>query len=293
MPGVRGRDADDRARSRRGDGQRRRRLLVGQGRRRAMCSTRWASRPRSPTATIRVSLGWTTTRGRYRPFHRRLERALRAAHPARAPHDAIAPATAPADLSRQPGDDAGRSARRSRRCCPISPSNSAIPARRTPCLRPARPRRRSTPRARACRRADRRRPARDRLHLGRDRGQQPRDQGRRAFRPRPPAGERQRTTSSRSRPSINACSKAAPRSKREGFARHLSRRRAERPRRARHSSTAALDRPHPLVSIMAAHNEIGVIQPLAEIGALCRSRGILFHTDAAQAVAKSRSMSRR
>src|SRR5262245_14946493 len=41
-----------------------------------------------------------------------------------------------------------------------------------------------------------------------------------------------------------------------------------------------------LVSILAAHNEIGVIQPLAEIGALCRSRGVLFHTDAAQAVGK-------
>ena len=37
---------------------------------------------------------------------------------------------------------------------------------------------------------------------------------------------------------------------------------------------------------MAAHNEIGVIQPLAEIGALCRSRGALFHTDAAQAFGK-------
>jgi cysteine desulfurase len=41
-----------------------------------------------------------------------------------------------------------------------------------------------------------------------------------------------------------------------------------------------------LVSIMAAHNEIGVIQPLAELGALCRSRGVLFHTDAAQAFGK-------
>lgn len=41
-----------------------------------------------------------------------------------------------------------------------------------------------------------------------------------------------------------------------------------------------------LVSIMAAHNEIGVVQPLAEIGALCRSRGVLFHTDAAQAFGK-------
>jgi cysteine desulfurase len=41
-----------------------------------------------------------------------------------------------------------------------------------------------------------------------------------------------------------------------------------------------------LVSVMAAHNEIGVIQPLAEIGALCRGRGVLLHTDAAQAFGK-------
>lgn len=38
-----------------------------------------------------------------------------------------------------------------------------------------------------------------------------------------------------------------------------------------------------LVSIMAANNEIGTIQPLAEIGALCRSKNVLFHTDAVQA----------
>jgi cysteine desulfurase len=41
-----------------------------------------------------------------------------------------------------------------------------------------------------------------------------------------------------------------------------------------------------LVSVMAANNEIGVLQPLADIGALCRSRQVLFHTDAAQAIAK-------
>src|SRR5262249_46983223 len=41
-----------------------------------------------------------------------------------------------------------------------------------------------------------------------------------------------------------------------------------------------------LVDVMAANTEIGVVQPLAEIGALCRSRGVLFHSDAAQAVGK-------
>ncbi|KAK7198100.1 cysteine desulfurase [Novymonas esmeraldas] len=41
-----------------------------------------------------------------------------------------------------------------------------------------------------------------------------------------------------------------------------------------------------LVSCMAAHNEIGVLQPIREIGALCRSRKVLFHTDAAQALGK-------
>ena len=37
-----------------------------------------------------------------------------------------------------------------------------------------------------------------------------------------------------------------------------------------------------LVSIMAANNEIGTIQPIADLGAICRERGVLFHTDAVQ-----------
>ncbi len=39
-----------------------------------------------------------------------------------------------------------------------------------------------------------------------------------------------------------------------------------------------------LVTIMYANNEIGTIQPIRELGALCRARGVLFHTDAVQAV---------
>jgi cysteine desulfurase len=41
-----------------------------------------------------------------------------------------------------------------------------------------------------------------------------------------------------------------------------------------------------LVSVMLANNEIGVIQPLAEIAAICRERGVLVHCDATQAVGK-------
>ncbi len=39
-----------------------------------------------------------------------------------------------------------------------------------------------------------------------------------------------------------------------------------------------------LVTVMAANNEIGTVQPIAEIGAVCRAAGVVFHTDAVQAV---------
>lgn len=49
---------------------------------------------------------------------------------------------------------------------------------------------------------------------------------------------------------------------------------------------AAMDEKTILVTIMYANNEIGVIQPIAEIGKLCHEKGVIFHTDAVQTVGK-------
>src|SRR5207253_6900542 len=48
----------------------------------------------------------------------------------------------------------------------------------------------------------------------------------------------------------------------------------------------AIDDKTILVTIMYANNEIGVLQPIAEIGRLCHEKGVLFHTDAVQAIGK-------
>jgi cysteine desulfurase len=49
---------------------------------------------------------------------------------------------------------------------------------------------------------------------------------------------------------------------------------------------AAIEERTAIVSVMAANNEIGVLQDMSAIGALCRTKGVLFHSDAAQAVGK-------
>ena len=46
---------------------------------------------------------------------------------------------------------------------------------------------------------------------------------------------------------------------------------------------AAIREDTALVSVMFANNEVGTVQPIAEIGAICREKGVLFHTDAVQA----------
>ena len=45
---------------------------------------------------------------------------------------------------------------------------------------------------------------------------------------------------------------------------------------------AAIREDTALVSVMFANNEIGTVQPIAEIGAVCKKHGVLFHTDAVQ-----------
>src|SRR5205807_8393677 len=49
----------------------------------------------------------------------------------------------------------------------------------------------------------------------------------------------------------------------------------------------AIDDKTILVTIMSANNEIGVLQPIREIGKICREKGVLFHSDATQAVGKA------
>ena len=119
-----------------------------------------------------------------------------------------------------------------------------------------------------------------RLHQRRHRVEQPRDQGRRRDVPR------------EGQPHHHLRDRA------QGGARHLQAARARGLRvtylpvqkdgrvdldelRATRSPTRPI-----LVSVMAANNEIGVLQPIAEIGAIAKEKGVLFHTDAVQAAGK-------
>ena len=56
---------------------------------------------------------------------------------------------------------------------------------------------------------------------------------------------------------------------------------------------AALRRDTQLVSLMHVNNEIGVVQDIAAVGAICRERGVAFHVDAAQSAGKLPLTSRR
>ena len=73
---------------------------------------------------------------------------------------------------------------------------------------------------------------------------------------------------------------------REGWDVTIVRPSIARPRRSAEAVADALTDRTVLVSVMAANNEVGTLNPIAEIGRLCHERGVLFHTDATQAVGK-------
>ena len=79
---------------------------------------------------------------------------------------------------------------------------------------------------------------------------------------------------------------------RQGFEVHLPRGRATNGSSTWSQFEAAIRPDTILVSVMMVNNEIGVIQPIAEIGEICRARGIIFHVDAVQATGKLRDRPR-
>ena len=117
-----------------------------------------------------------------------------------------------------------------------------------------------------------------RVHLRRDRVGQPRRarRGPRTGRPGPPRRH--------DRHRARGGARAVPHARARGVRGDARRRSALTGSWTRARSIDALRADTVLVSVMAANNEIGTLQPVAEIGALCRERGILFHTDAVQAV---------
>jgi cysteine desulfurase len=88
------------------------------------------------------------------------------------------------------------------------------------------------------------------------------------------------TTSVEHKAIVNACAVL----ERQGFA--ITRLPVDRYGRVDPAELAAAITEHTiLVSVMSANNEVGTLQPVAEIGAICRDRGVVFHTDAVQSAA--------
>jgi cysteine desulfurase len=164
-----------------------------------------------------------------------------------------------------------------RRCCPTS---REVRQRRQPQpLSSAGPPKKAWKRARADRQADRRDRQGNHLHLRRHRERQPRHQGRRRNVPREGQPHHHRGHRAQGR----ARHLQAPREIRLRVTYlPVAERRPHRSRRpeARHHDKTIL------VSIMYANNEIGVIQPVAEIGKICHEKGVLFHTDACRPSAR-------
>ena len=128
--------------------------------------------------------------------------------------------------------------------------------------------------------ADRRRPARDRLDLRRDRVEQPGHQGRGALlqdaRQAPHHGEDRAQGGARHHARAGA----------PGLRGDLPRRAGRRPARPGRVQGGACAPTPSWSSVMFVNNEIGVIQDIPAIGAMCREKGIIFHVDAAQATGK-------
>ena len=237
--------------------------------------------PRSSPSTCALRRGGVAgrARGRSRPARRAERRAPRRRRPPLASRRKLGRDALP--RPRRDDADAARGRRRGRRGAWVevgNPSSLHGAGRRGPAPR------RGVPRA-ARRRA--RRPAvRGDLHRRRHRGRQPRRQGhllgppRR--RPAPPPGARQRRSSTTpcSTPSSGWPPTRAPRS----TWLPVDALRAGRPRRAARGARRRPRRRSPLVSVMWANNEVGTVQPIAELAAVAHEFGVPLHTDAVQAV---------
>ena len=121
------------------------------------------------------------------------------------------------------------------------------------------------------------RPGRRRLHERRHRGRQPRGQGHRAGEPARPA---RRGLADRARGGARVGGVPGARAR---LRRRRGRRRRGRARASRGARRASSGPTPTLVSVQLANNEIGTVQPIAELAAIAHAAGALMHTDAVQA----------